>query len=361
MQPTLIDVVYPIAGGRIGLRGSPPLSWQHSVLPRSSDGLTHRFELVAPPGTLLEIKPIRDERDWARGRNQYIVSGEPAVLEPHFEREQGVLEPKARTLFSKELGRWIRFRIFLPPSYGESSSRRYPTLYVQDGQSQFNADSVDGHSWELDHALDELYSLDVIQEVIVIAVYTDAHRLDLLGPTPDAIDKGGHGRLYLDFLVETLKPFVDSHFPTRPEAASTSMLGSSMGGLFSFYAAWTRSDVFGRAACLSGSFWWADESMVREVQKGVCPVPRPWLYIDSGVALNMFERDANLRDGFHHTVGLRDALVSHCYTLGANLHVLVFAGMRHDTASWAARLAIPLQLLLPREPPGAGQRIEGAR
>jgi enterochelin esterase-like enzyme len=126
------------------------------------------------------------------------------------------------------------------------------------------------------------------------------------------------------------------------------LLGASMGGLFSFYAAWTRSDVFGRAACLSGSFWWANQSMVREVQKGVCPVPRPWLYVDSGVAKNMFEGDANLVDGFHHTVALRNALVTHCYAPGANLHVLAFTGVRHDTASWAARLAIPLQLLLPR-------------
>jgi enterochelin esterase-like enzyme len=59
------------------------------------------------------------------------------------------------------------------------------------------------------------------------------------------------------------------------------------------------------------------------------------------------EEDANLRDGFHHTMALRQALIRHCYTPGQNLHVLAFPGASHDTASWAARLGVPLQLLFP--------------
>jgi predicted alpha/beta superfamily hydrolase len=351
MARTLIDVHYPIETKRIRLRGGPPLSWDESLAPRGSDGEMHHFEVDLEPGDVLEFKAIRDEKDWARGRNQYAVAGDTLLVEPRFDREQGFLEPHPRSLHSKELGRPIQFRVFLPPSYGECPLRRYPTLYVQDGQSQFTPDPLGGRSWELDHALDELYALDVVQEVIVVAIHTDEGRLEMLSPVPDPEHGGGDAPRYLEFLVRTLKPFVDSRFRSRPEASSTSLLGASMGGLFSFYASWTRSDVFGRAACLSGSFWWGNQSMVREVQKGVCPVPRPWLYLDSGVAKNMFEDDQNLLDGFHNTVALRNALVTHCYTPGANVHVLAFTGVRHDTASWAARLAIPLQLLLPREVP----------
>jgi predicted alpha/beta superfamily hydrolase len=349
MPRTVVEVRYTIEGRRLGLRGSPPLSWEESITSTESDGEKHRFELDLEPGTLLEVKPIRDEKDWARGRNQYVYAGDTLTLEPRFDREHGFLEPSLRSISSPELNRTMRFRVFLPPSYGECALRRYPTLYVQDGQSQSSPDPLDGRSWELDHALDELYLLDVIQEVIVVAIHTDEDRLSILSPVPDPEHGGGQGSRYLGFLVNTLKPFVDSRFRSLPEAQHTSLLGASMGGLFAFYAAWTRSDVFGRAACLSGSFWWASQSMVREVEKGICPVPRPWLYVDSGVAKNMFEGDENLVDGFHHTVALRNALVTHCYTPGANLHVLVFTGMRHDTESWAARLAIPLQLLLPRE------------
>jgi predicted alpha/beta superfamily hydrolase len=120
-----------------------------------------------------------------------------------------------------------------------------------------------------------------------------------------------------------------------------------MGGLFAFYAAWSRSDVFGRAACLSPSFWWHNRHMIREAQ-GRCPFPRPWLYIDSGAALSEFEQDANVRDGFHHTQAMCKTLVTHCYEPGLNLVSLTYAGFQHDASAWAARLALPLQLLFPR-------------
>ncbi|HSB62887.1 MAG TPA: alpha/beta hydrolase-fold protein, partial [Thermoanaerobaculia bacterium] len=142
-------------------------------------------------------------------------------------------------------------------------------------------------------------------------------------------------------------PYVDTFFRTRRERADTAVMGSSMGGLFSFFAAWTRSDVFGKAACLSSSFWWNRRWMVRETEKDFCPLPPPLFYVDSGAARNATEEDANLRDGYHHTMALRKALVGHCYVPGMNLHVLAFPGHRHDNASWAARLGIPLQLLFP--------------
>ena len=88
--------------------------------------------------------------------------------------------------------------------------------------------------------------------------------------------------------------------------------------------------------------------MVRETQKGYCPAPPPVLYLDSGAASSTFEEDANARDGLHHTAALRQSLISHCYVPGTNLHTLAFPGHRHHSASWGARLAVPLQLLFPR-------------
>ena len=120
-----------------------------------------------------------------------------------------------------------------------------------------------------------------------------------------------------------------------------------MGGLFSLYAAWTRSDVFGKAACLSSSFWWADRHAVRMVQSTSAPEPRPVLYLDSGVARSALDRDASARDGFHHTRSMFRALVTKGYTPGIDLHRLTFPGSTHDAASWSARVAVPLQLLFP--------------
>ena len=347
MAKTTIRITYPAAAEPISLRGTAPLSWEESIPATVVDGDLHTFELEAEPGTLIEFKPLRGEF-WSRGRNHSVLSGESLELEPYFGEHRGRLEDEVYTLHSPQLGYEVRFRVFLPPSYDELPTKRYPVLYAQDGQSLFTPDPIDGRSWEMDDALNELYELDVIEEIIVIALVTDTRRLEMLSPVPDAAHGGGSGPLYRDFLIEHLKPQIDGKYRTHPGREDTALIGSSMGGLFSFFAAWSRPDVFGKAACLSGSFWWGDRFMIHEVQKGSCPLPRPWLYLDSGAARSPFEEDANLRDGFHHTTALRNALVDHCYLPGASLHMLAFAGMSHNNSSWAARLGIPLQLLFPR-------------
>jgi predicted alpha/beta superfamily hydrolase len=354
MPRTVIDVVYPSDFGVIGLRGdTPPLSWETSVLPttivREPTGDRHRFELDFPAGRLIEWKPIRDEKLWSSERNYAMLAGESLTVAPYFHHAKGLLKSGEPPIASPELGFDVQFRVFLPPSYEEQRGKRYPVLYAQDGQALFSAapDPGDPHSWRMDDALNQLYEYGVIEEIIVVAVTTKERRIEMLSPTADPAYGGGRADAYLDFLVRTLKPHVDATWRTRSEAESTALIGASMGGLFAFYGAWTRGDTFGRAACLSASFWWDQRSMLRLAQQ-VCPAPRPWLYIDSGTALSQFEQDANVRDGFDHTQAVVTALRSSCYGQSATLVSLAYAGFQHDASAWAARLAIPLQLLFPR-------------
>ncbi len=354
MPRTVIDVLYPSELGTIGLRGNtPPLSWTASVPPTSvvpgPTGDVHRFELEFPEGQLVECKPIRDEHLWSGERNYALLAGESLTVAPHFQRAKGLLMNAEPLIYSPQLGYDIHFRVFVPPSYDEQRAERYPVLYAQDGQALFSAarDPGDPHSWRMDDALDQLYEFGVIEEIIVVAITTKEKRIEMLSPMPDRTYGGGRADAYLDFLVNTLKPHVDRTWRTRPEKESTALIGASMGGLFSFYGAWTRSDVFGRAACLSPSFWWNDRSMLHLAQ-AFCPSPRPWLYIDSGTALSEFEQDANVRDGFDHTQAVIKALSYSCYGPHANLVSMAYAGFAHDASAWAARLAIPLQLLFPR-------------
>jgi predicted alpha/beta superfamily hydrolase len=349
VSKTTIEVLYPRSRGSVELRGSvAPLSWTASTAPSVVEDQRQVFELDCAAGELIEFKPIRDGRLWASGRNYSVTPGDSIAVRPYFERINGVLEPELQSLESPQLGRSIRYRLFLPPSYDELADKRYPVLYAQDGQNLFTPDPIDGHSWQLHDALNELYDLGAIEELLVVAIYTDVGRLELLSPMPDPQHGGGDGPRYLDFLIETLKPAIDRRYRTLPGPSDTALIGSSMGGLFSFYGAWTRGDVFGRAACLSSSFWWNRRAMVRQVEGDTCPFPRPFLYIDSGAAKSAFEEDANLRDGYHHTMAMRSALVHHCFVPGENLHTLAFAGLSHNNASWASRLAIPIQLLFPR-------------
>lgn len=347
MSKTHVRITYPAAGRSLLLRGSAPLSWSESLVPVRVDGEVHHFFLDAEPGVLIEFKALLDDF-WSCGRNHTVLSGETMEIEPYFGKPHGRLEDEIYSLQSPQLGWPIRYRVFLPPSYGELDRKRYPVLYAQDGQALFTPDPIDGKSWEMDDALNELYELDVIEEIIVVAILTDHRRLEMLSPSSDPRHGGGDGPKYRDFLIDGLKPVIDARYRTLPTREDTALIGASMGGLFSFFSAWTRPDVFGKAACLSGSYWWNDRQMIHEVQKGSCPLPRPWLYLDSGAARSPFEEDANLRDGFHHTAALRNALVEHCYIPGSSLHMLAFAGMSHNNASWAARLGIPLQFLFPR-------------
>lgn len=352
-QKTVIEVRYPPGRGAVSLRGNTaPLSWARSTVATRVEGERHFFELETAC-TLLEFKPFREDGRFACGRNYSVQAGQSIVVEPYFDSPLGSFEGVRRTLASPQLGRTLTYEVFLPPSYLELPGRRYPVLYAQDGQQVFSTgrDPFDGSSWRMDDSLNELYDLAAMEEILVVGIHTNEQRLEMLSPTPDPEHGGGQGPQYLGFLIDTLKPVIDSTYRTMPGREDTGLMGSSMGGLFTFFGAWTRSNVFGKAACLSSSFWWADRYMIREVEGGACPFPRPMLYLDSGAAKSAFERDANLRDGYHDTLAMKHALVSHCYTPGQNVYTLAFAGMSHNNASWASRLAVPLQLMFPARRP----------
>lgn len=345
---TTLCIDHPATAGRITIRGEPaPLSWDHDLHAKDVDG-KHVFTFELAEGEWVELKPLLDGKKFARGHNYTIGAGETLRISPYFERNRGHVVPAPISLHSTTLGATITARVWLPPSYEERTLERYPVVYVLDGHAALT-DALPGEdSWRLDEMLDGLIELRTIEEPIVVAIHTDEDRLTRLSPVADAELAGGQGPLFRDFVIDTLVPHVDATYRTRAGREGRLVLGASMGGLFAFYTVWTRSDVFGKAACLSPSFWWGGRAMVREAERAVCPVPRPWLYFDSGAAQSPLERDARLRDGWADTSALRDALVGHCYEPGKDLHVLAFPGATHDSASWAARLAIPLQLLLPR-------------
>lgn len=348
MTPTTIDVIYPDPRAELFLRGEgAQLSWQRSLPPLHVNGTCRSFQLELEAGDLAEFKVVRGD-DWSRERNFSVVAGEARRVRPHFERSTGTLLDE-QTLHADSLGCWMVHQVFLPPSYREHVDRRYPLLLLQDGHVVFSSGGdAFGPSWQVDTTLDGLYELGAVDHVIVVGLHTREDRTAILSPTADRLHGGGRGPAYLAYITDTLLPYLGERYRVAQGPANTAVAGSSMGGLFSFWAAWQRPDVFGKCACLSGSFWWDDRNAVRAVRDGGCPFPQPIFYLDSGAAHSAFEEDANLRDGFHHTSALRAALANHCYRPGENLHTLAFAGAAHNNSAWAARIATPLQLLFPR-------------
>jgi predicted alpha/beta superfamily hydrolase len=337
---------YPQRRGTIGLRGErSPLSWEQSAPPVRTEGDVLVWELQVPAGSTLEAKLVRADGAWAFGRNLVLAGGDDVTLSPSFETSRGALEPWQRV---ETAAGPLDVRIYLPPSYREQDASSYPVIYAQDAQALWSDEPDPFGNWDLDRVLDGLLELGSMREVLIVSIRTAERRIEQLSPVPDPRFGGGGGEAHLRAITEGLKPWVDRTYRTRPGRDDTALLGSSMGGLFSFYAAWTRPDLFGKAMCLSSSFWWADRWAIHTVQGPTCPVPRPHFYLDSGAAQSPFEQDQNHRDGLHHTQAMSRAMVAHCYARGQDLDVLSFAGLRHDPTSWSARVAVPLQLMFPR-------------
>lgn len=158
--------------------------------------------------------------------------------------------------YMPQLNRYRKIWIYLPPSYKTSKNKIYPVLYMQDAQNLFNERTAAfGIEWGVDECLDTLEP-KLHKECIVVGIDNGGEkRMNEYNPYDDAKYGKGEGKQYLDFIVQTLKPHIDSNYRVMKDAAHTFIAGSSMGGLISMYAMIQYPDVFGGAGIFSPSFW----------------------------------------------------------------------------------------------------------
>lgn len=157
-----------------------------------------------------------------------------------------------------QLGRERTIRVFLPPNYNENSAH-YPVLYMHDGQNLFDVATAFSGEWQVDETLTELYESGFHHLIVVGVDNGGVHRIDEYTPWANPQYGGGEGDLYLDFLVETLKPLIDATYRTLPEREHTALMGSSLGGLISLYGGLRNPDVFSRLGVFSPSLWFTDD------------------------------------------------------------------------------------------------------
>lgn len=197
-----------------------------------------------------------------------------------------------------QLGRKRQISLFLPADY-YTSQQNYPVLYMHDGQNVFfDHQATYGHSWRAGDAVNQLQQEGVISGVIVVAIdcgYEFAGRCRFNEYSPWKMDEtfflpsrmkelqqmGGEADLYLHFIIDTLKPYIDTHYRTRPERQYSMMAGSSMGGLFSLYAGLTRADIFSTVGVFSPAFWFNHNACmeIANTQDLICPLR---VYMDMG-------------------------------------------------------------------------------
>lgn len=156
-----------------------------------------------------------------------------------------------------QLNRKRRVWIYLPPDY-KTSNEEYSVVYMHDGQNLFDAKTSGYGEWNVDETLDKLFK-DNLKIIVVGVDHGDSKRLDEYSPWTNAKYGGGEGEAYVDFLVNTLKPYIDTNYNTKKDRNNTAIFGSSMGGLISHYAALKYPNVFGKAGVYSPAFWFAPE------------------------------------------------------------------------------------------------------
>ena len=234
-----------------------------------------------------------------------------------------------------QLGRTRRVWLYLPPDYAASDSR-YPVLYMHDAQNLFDEATGYAGEWGVDETLDSLHAAGD-PGVIVVAVDNGAeHRLDEYSPWVNERYGGGQGDEYVDFLVETLKPYIDARYRTLPDRLNTGIAGSSMGGLISLYALLEHPEVFGRAGVFSPALWFAPGSF--EHARAAAPLrPDPRIYFVSGALEGQPGEDSGVytRD----QARMVETLVGAGFAPGAEVVAYVRADGAHSEWFWRREFA----------------------
>lgn len=228
--------------------------------------------------------------------------------------------------------------VLLPPGYEEASEKRYPVLYMHDGQSVVV-------TWRLDDLVRPLFANGQIQPLIVVAIFnnqTQEGRFDDYTPTRDSkFGKSGNADLYGRMIVEELKPIIDTEYRTLSDPANTGIGGTSLGGLVSIYLALKYPTKFGKAAVMSPSIWW-DNKMIISYVKRVTPKPTVKIWLDVGTRES--PRSIPLAKE------LRDALLEKGWKSDVDLKYYEANGAEHAEEWFARRAPEVLKYLFPGRP-----------
>jgi len=263
-----------------------------------------------------------------------------------------------------------RVVVWLPSGYG-ATGQKYAVLYMHDGQNLFDTATAGyGMEWQIDETLDRLIREKAVRPTIVVGIWNTPKRLQEYVPSkafnglpPDYRQKvralyGGDplSDNYLKFIVRELKPMIDRRFNVKTDRANTVMMGSSMGALISLYAIDEYPDLFGAAGMMSthwplviapdnkpisdAEYETVSSTFARYLSRALPDPTTHKLYFDHG---------SETLDAVYARYQARvDAVVAkHGYRQWSNDLSLSFPGEKHNEISWASRVAVPLQFLLP--------------
>lgn len=316
----------------------------------------HAAMVALPAGTALEYKVTRGSWDTVeKGVGGVEIPNRTAMLTGPIARSEIAVEawrdttgppisgPRlvhvpsfASSFLTPRRDLWV----YLPPGYDSSPERRYPVLYMHDGQNLFDGSlAAFGVAWEVDAAADAGILAGEVAPLIIVGIESTSDRMSEYTPVVDDEYGGGNAAAYGRFLVEELKPYIDGQYRTRVGPDDTGLAGSSLGGLVSLYLGLEYPGVFRRLGVVSPSVWWADKDIVSRVT-ALGAKPPLFVWLDIGTAEGSGSAVGNTRE-------LRDALVGEGWAEGQDLFYREYSGAQHNEASWAERFPEILRALFP--------------
>lgn len=247
--------------------------------------------------------------------------------------------------FSSPLEGFARtIRIYTPDAYELEPDRRFPVLYLHDGQNVFaHPDSARYETWCANSVLEQLAGEGRMEPWILVGIDSGPGRMSEYSPFDEPrVNVEGRGDVYARFIVETLKPYVDHAYRTRPGAEWTATMGSSMGGLISLWLGLKYPHVFGRIGALSPTVMWGHRQLFRHFRTH----PRSWtrIYLDAGAHEQIQVDNITLDYG----EATRD-FYFHLRSLGYGDHevfLVLEPGGEHDEKAWQRRLPLAFRWLM---------------
>ena len=247
--------------------------------------------------------------------------------------------------YMPQLDRGRRVRLFLPSDYNNTTIH-YPVLYMHDGQNLFSASESFAGEWEVDESLLNFEANGYAGAIIVAIDNGGSFRIEEYTPWANSQYGGGEGEAYMEFIVNTLKPHVDSTYRTLTNRENTGVMGSSLGGLISHYGAMAYQNVFSKVGVFSPSFWFTDD-----------------IYDFTASAGHLAETKFYFLAGGQESESLQQEVLAMMDTMTANgfseseLEFKFVANGQHGEWFWAQEFPDAFEWLYMSNPTNTGKRV----
>jgi len=259
---------------------------------------------------------------------------------------------KLHKIDSKVLGQSRTIRVWLPPAYDDAADARYPVLYMHDGQNCFDrATSAFGNEWEIDETLTKLIAAKTIPPLIVVGIdngggnrmneYTFVADAARGGPSTGS-GRGGRGADHAEFLLKEVRPFVEKTYRVQIDKSHTFIGGSSLGGLDSLELGRRHPDVFGGVLAMSPTIFWADNAVVKAIEKDGSAFKNTRVWLDMGTR----EGAADQSDKYVQQVRQLAAALERQHITH---HLEIDDGAAHNEPAWAKRFGRAITWLIKQD------------